>query len=252
MHTFISWNVNGIRAMLGKGFVPTVQELAPDVLAVQEIKCQAGQVELDLPGYVQTWNYAQRKGYSGTAIFSKQAPLKTLTTCGDAVASEEGRFLACDFGAYWFVTVYAPNSQPELVRLEVRHQFDQALTATLERLASEKPVILCGDLNVAHEPIDLAHPQQNEGKQGYSQVERDDFSRLLAAGFTDTYRYLHPTTQGVYTWWSYRERGRRTNAGWRLDYFVTSRSLDPHIKAAECLTDILGSDHCPILLTLDI
>jgi exodeoxyribonuclease-3 len=252
MTKFVSWNVNGIRAVLRKDFMEFFNAEDADVFAVQETKCQEGQVELDLPGYYQSWSYAEKKGYSGTAVFSKEKPLQVVRQIGLEVADVEGRVCACEFEKYWFVTVYSPNSQDQLQRLPIRAEWDADLTRFLDKLAKDKPVVMCGDLNVAHEPIDLHDPTGNEGHAGYTDTERDDLTKLLASGFTDTYRYLHPDTTGVYTWWSYRERGRRTNAGWRLDYFIVSNNLDSKIEKAACLTDVMGSDHCPTLLELDI
>lgn len=252
MRRFVSWNVNGIRAILKKDFESIFAELKADVFAVQETKCQDLQVELSLPGYHQSWSYAQRKGYSGTAVFSKEEPLRVVREIGDEAADTEGRVCACEFEDYWFVNVYVPNSQNGLARIDVREEFDAHFTDFLCELAEEKPVIVCGDFNVAHEPIDLKRPEANEGNSGYSQVERDDFSELLAEGFTDTFRSLHPDTTDVYSWWSYQFQARRTNAGWRIDYFLITEDLVPALREAECLTHIMGSDHCPILLELDL
>lgn len=252
MKKFVSWNVNGIRAILRKDFMAFFDQEDADVFGVQETKCQEGQVELDLPGYHQTWSYAEKKGYSGTAVFSKEEPLQVIRKVGLPVADEEGRVCACEFEKYWFVSVYSPNSQDQLQRLSVREEWDAHLTTFLDGLAKDKPVILCGDLNVAHEPIDIDDPEKNAGHAGFTDAERDDLTRLLDSGFVDTFRYLHPTEAGVYTWWSYRERARRTNAGWRLDYFLVSDALKDKIAAANCLTQVMGSDHCPVTLTLDL
>lgn len=253
MKKFVSWNVNGIRAVLRKGdFMDLFDKADADAFGVQETKCQEGQVELDLPGYHQTWSYAQKKGYSGTAVFSREEPLQVVRTIGLPVADEEGRICACEFADYWFVSVYSPNSQDQLQRLGVREEFDKHLTTFLDGLAKDKPVVLCGDLNVAHEPIDLKHPQANEGHAGFTEAERNDLTNLLDSGFTDTFRYLHPNETDVYTWWSYFRRARATNSGWRLDYFLVSNSLRDKIAAAECLMDVMGSDHCPVSLELDI
>ncbi len=252
MKRFVSWNVNGIRAILKKDFAAIFEELDADVFAVQETKCQDCQVELELGGYHQSWSYAERKGYSGTAVFSKEAPISVVREIGDVAADSEGRVCACEFEDYWFVCVYVPNSQNGLARIDVREEFDAHLANFLCELAEEKPVIVCGDFNVAHQPIDLKRPQANEGNAGYSQIERDDFSELLAEGFIDTFRHLHPDTAEVYSWWSYQFQARRTNAGWRIDYFLVSEDLEGAVAKAECLTDIMGSDHCPVLLELDI
>lgn len=252
MEKFVSWNVNGIRAILRKDFMAFFDREDADVFGVQETKCQEGQVELDLPGYHQVWSYAEKKGYSGTAVFSKKEPLQVVRKVGLPVADEEGRVCACEFEGYWFVSVYSPNSQDRLQRLPIREEWDAHLTRFLDGLAKDKPVILCGDLNVAHKPIDIDDPEKNAGHAGFTDAERDDLTRLLDSGFVDTFRYLHPTEADVYTWWSYRERARRTNAGWRLDYFLVSNALKDKVAAASCLTQVMGSDHCPVTLTLDL
>lgn len=250
MATFASWNVNGLRSILRKNFMDVFMEFDADVFGIQEIKCQEGQVDLELPGYTQTFSYAEKKGYSGTAIFSKEEPLNVLRKTGLAVSDEEGRIVACEFQKYWFVSVYSPNSQAGLERLGLREEWDAHLRKTCDTLSKEKPVILCGDLNVAHNPIDLAHPESNEGAAGFTTIEREDLTKLLQSGFIDTYRYLHPDTPNTYTWWSYRERGRRNNIGWRLDYFLVSDALKKAIQASTIHDNIMGSDHCPITLDL--
>ena len=252
MKKFVSWNVNGLRAILKKNFLDVVADLDPDVFAIQETKCQEGQAVLDLPQYHEAYSFAERKGYSGTAVFSKEEPLSVVTGIGEVAADTEGRICACEFAEYWFVCVYVPNSQRGLARIGVREVFDARFTDFLVELAAKKPVVVCGDFNVAHEPIDLRHPEANEGNAGYSQIERDDFSDLLAEGFVDSYRSLHPDQEGVYSWWSYQRRARLTNAGWRIDYFLVSDELEDRIVAADCLMDIEGSDHCPILLELNL
>lgn len=249
---FVSWNVNGIRAIMRKNFMEVFDAQAADCFGVQETKCQEGQVELDLPGYYQTWSYAEKKGYSGTAVFSREKPIQVVRKTGLEVADVEGRICACEFEPYWFVSVYSPNSQDQLQRLSIREEWDKHLTHLLDDMTKDKPVILCGDLNVAHEPIDLKDPEKNAGHAGFTNAERDDLTRLLDSGFTDTFRYLHPDQADTYTWWSYRERGRLSNTGWRLDYFLVSNDLRDKISAAACLMDIEGSDHCPITLELDI
>ena len=251
MEKFVSWNVNGIRAILRKDFMAFFDREDADVFGVQETKCQEGQVELDLPGYHQVWSYAEKKGYSGTAVFSKKEPLQVVRKVGLPVADEEGRVCACEFEGYWFVSVYSPNSQDRLQRLPIREEWDAHLTRFLDGLAKDKPVILCGDLNVAHKEIDLANPKANRQSAGFSDEERNAFSRLLDAGFTDSFRHLHPDTTQVYSWWSYRGRAREKNVGWRIDYFVVSRRLAERISVADIHCDIKGSDHCPVELILN-
>ncbi len=248
----VSWNVNGIRAILRKDFMSFFNEQDADVFGVQETRCQEGEVELELPGYHQAWSYAEKKGYSGTAVFSKEKPIQVIHKTGLEVADKEGRICGCEFDKYWFISVYSPNSQDQLQRLPIREEWDAHLTKLVDDLAKDKPVVLCGDFNVAHEPIDLAHPEDNEGHAGFTDAEREDFTRLLDSGFVDTYRYLHPDKGGVYTWWSYRERGRQSNSGWRLDYFLVSEALKGDIEAANILDNVMGSDHAPITLELAI
>lgn len=263
---FISWNVNGIRAALKKNFLEVFSEFGADIFAIQETKCQEGQVELDLPGYFQYWSYAQRKGYSGTAVFSKEEPIQVLHGIGDEYLDQEGRVCALEFDSFWFVDVYTPNSQMELARIDHRMQWDDAFREFLKGLeegslpadapngstAAPKPVVVCGDFNVAHNDIDLKNPDPNRGASGFSDEERGKFGELLDAGFTDTFRYLHPDLAGIYTWWSYRFRARNTNAGWRIDYFLVSDSLRDKIESASIYDGVEGSDHCPIGLELDI
>ncbi len=250
MKKYVSWNVNGLRAILAKDFLPFFKAQKADCFGVQEIKCQEGQVELELPGYYQSWSYAEKRGYAGTAIFSKEKPLQVLHGIGLEEVDKEGRICAAEFEDCWFISLYSINSQEGLARLGLREEWDAKLTAFLDELAKNKPVIVGGDFNVAHEAIDLAHPKENEGKTGYTEVERNDFSRLLASGFIDTFRYLYPNKTDVYTWWSYRERARLTNAGWRLDYFLVSDALKDKIQEATILDSVEGSDHAPITLTL--
>ena len=268
-YTFASWNVNGLRAVLKKdpSFTQIAEELDADVLALQETKLQEGQVEVELPGYTQTWSYAERKGYSGTAVFSREAPLSVRhaeallpfaeegeTTELVAVAATEGRVCALEFERFWFVDVYTPNAQNELARIDVRMAWDDAYRAFLRSLEEEtgKPVVTCGDFNVAHEPIDLKNPKSNEGNAGFSPQERDKFTQLLAAGYTDTFRALHPDETGAYSWWSYRFNARKNNAGWRIDYFLVSDSVAGNVRAAGIRNDILGSDHCPVTLEIEL
>lgn len=252
MKKFVSWNVNGLRAILDKDFLPFFKQQDADCFGLQEIKCQAGQVELELPGYQQSWSYAEKKGYAGTAIFSKEEPLQVLRGVGLEEVDKEGRICAAEFEKYWFVSIYSINAQDGLARLGLREEWDEKLTEFLDKLAKDKPVVVCGDFNVAHEPIDLANPEENEGKPGFTDAERNDFSKLLASGFVDTFRYLHPDATDIYTWWSYRERARLTNAGWRLDYFLVSDDLKEDIESAKILDSVEGSDHAPISLELKI
>lgn len=259
---FISWNVNGIRAVLKKDFMEIFDSFGVDVFAIQETKCQPDQVELELPGYYQYWNSAERKGYSGTAVFSRTEPLQVLYGLGDEYLDAEGRVLALEYPEIWFVTVYTPNSQAGLARIDHRMQWDDAFrdfcvglqegTLPDGSTAAPKPVVICGDFNVAHNDIDLKHPDRHRGDTGFSDEERGKFSSLLDAGFTDTFRFLHPDLADVYTWWSYKFRARSTNAGWRLDYFLVSSQLEDKIVAASIYDDVEGSDHCPIGLDLDI
>lgn len=301
---FISWNVNGIRAVLKKDFLEVFRQFGADVFALQETKCQPGQVALDLPGYHQFYSYAQKRGYSGTALFCREEPLQVLHGLGDAYLDTEGRILAAEFPDFWFVDVYTPNSQNELARIDHRMQWDdafrdfckgleegvvpagvpvsraqggqsadaaeaQAYLTFLETSDADaaadalpktgegertdaKPVIMCGDFNVAHHDIDLKNPGSNRGMSGFSDEERAKMDALQAAGFVDTFRFMHPDLAGVYTWWSYLRRARRTNAGWRIDYFLVSESLKGQIVAASIYDDVEGSDHCPVGLELDI
>lgn len=259
---FISWNVNGIRAIQNKDFMQVFDTFAADIFAVQETKCQAGQVELDLPGYNQYWSYAVRKGYSGTAVFSRAEALQVLHGLGDSELDTEGRIVALEFKDFWFVNVYTPNAQPELARIDFRMKWDDAFrnfclglekgTLPNGTFAQPKPVIMCGDFNVAHNEVDLKNPKQNRGNAGFSDEERAKMTALLDAGFVDTFRYLHPDEQGAYTWWSYRFNARKTNAGWRIDYFLVSSALKNKIESASIFSEVAGSDHCPIGLELNI
>ena len=266
----ISWNVNGLRAVLKKepSFAEIFSELDADVFAIQETKLQEGQVELDLPGYYQTWSYAERKGYSGTAVFSRVEPKQVLHAEAllpiaheilpadqeelVAVAATEGRVCALDFGSYWFVDVYTPNAQNELARIDVRLAWDACYREFLRRLATEKPVVTCGDFNVAHNEIDLKNPSSNRGNAGFSDEERDSFTELLAAGFTDTFRTLYPELEGAYSWWSYRFNARKNNAGWRIDYFLVSNDVAERVTGASIHNEVFGSDHCPVELTIEL
>ncbi len=250
MKKLISWNVNGLRAVLGKNFYEAVAALDPDVLCLQETKLQAGQVELELPQYHAYWNYADKKGYSGTLVLTKEEPLAVTYGIGVDEHDHEGRVITCEFPDEYLVCCYTPNSQDGLKRLEYRCRFEDALRAYLSRLAQTKPVILCGDLNVAHEEIDLKNPSANRQNAGFSDEERGKFSELLAAGFTDTFRYFYPDLKDAYSWWSYRMRARERNAGWRIDYFVVSDSLKDRLVSAAIHSEIFGSDHCPVELVI--
>ena len=259
---FVSWNVNGIRAVLGKDFMDVFDHFDADIFALQETKCQAGQVELDLPGYHQFWSYAERKGYSGTAIFCREEPERVLHGLGIPHLDREGRIVAAEFDRFWFVDCYTPNAQAELARIDHRMEWDDAFREFCVGLEAGmlpdgsrtpgKPVVMCGDLNVAHHDIDLKNPGPNRGNAGFSDQERGKLDELLEAGFVDTFRYVHPDLAEVYTWWSYQRRARRTNAGWRIDYFLVSESLAPRIAGASIYGEVYGSDHCPIGLELEL
>ena len=247
---FVSWNVNGLRACLNKGFLDYFREADGDVFCLQETKMQPGQVELDLPGYEQYWNSAEKKGYSGTAVFSRVKPLSVSRDIGDPAHVGEGRSITLEFPDLYLVTCYTPNAQEGLARIDYRMAWEDAFRAYLRRLDADNPVVVCGDLNVAHEEIDLKNPKTNRGNAGFSDQERGKMTELLAAGFTDTFRYFHPDLAGAYTWWSYRFRAREKNAGWRIDYFLTSNRLQDRLVSSEIRSDIFGSDHCPVELVL--
>lgn len=247
----ISWNVNGLRACVTKGFLDVFQSLDADIFALQETKLQPHQIDLELPGYQQFFNSAEKKGYSGTAIFTRREPLDVRYGIGIPEMDTEGRVITLDMGDYYFVTTYTPNSQSELARLDYRMKWDDAWRDLLCRLKAEKPVIACGDLNVAHTEIDLKNPKTNRHNAGFTDEEREKFSALLDAGFIDTWRYQHPGVEQVYSWWSYRFKAREKNAGWRIDYFVVSEDLAPRIVSTDIHTDIFGSDHCPVELVID-
>lgn len=246
----ISWNVNGIRAAVKKGFMDYFNDMDADFFCIQESKCQAGQIELDLPGYEQYWNYAQRKGYSGTAIFTKHTPLSVKYGVGENDTEEEGRIITLEYDKYYVVTVYTPNTKRDLSRLEYRLQWEDELKAYLKQLDEVKPVVYCGDLNVAHEAIDLKNPKTNIGNAGFTDEERGRMTRLLKAGFTDSFRYLYPDTEERYSWWSYMSKVRERNIGWRIDYVIVSNSLVDNIEKAEIHDQVLGSDHCPVMIEL--
>lgn len=247
---FISWNVNGIRACLKKGFMDYFNDMDADFFSIQETKCQAGQVELELPGYHQFWNYAERKGYSGTAIFTKHEPLSVKYGVGDHDTQEEGRIITLEYENFYLVNVYTPNSKRDLTRLEYRVVWEDELRVYLKSLNNVKPVIYCGDLNVAHQEIDLKNPKANIGNSGFTDEERGRMTRLLNAGFTDSFRYLYPDLTDHYSWWSYMNKVRERNIGWRIDYFIVSNCLQEKVNNSEIHDTILGSDHCPIMLEM--
>ena len=251
MKKMISWNVNGLRAVVGKGFLDIFNELDADIFCLQETKLQAGQIDLDLHGYYQYWNYAEKKGYSGTAIFTKEEPLSVAYGIGIEEHDKEGRVITLEFPDYYVITVYTPNSQTELARLEYRMTWEDAFRAYLKSLEKNKPVIVCGDLNVAHKEIDLKNPKTNRKNAGFTDEERNKFTELLSSGFIDTFRFFYPNQEGIYSWWSYRFKAREKNAGWRIDYFITSESLKDRLVGAKIHTDIFGSDHCPVELEIN-
>ncbi len=252
MKKFISWNVNGIRACVTKGFLDAFAALDADIFCLQETKLQAGQIDLPLEGYHQYWNYAEKKGYSGTAIFTKQEPISVFLGMDKAEHDTEGRLITLEFENFYFVCCYTPNAQDGLKRLDYRMKWEEDLKEYLVSLDKTKPVIYCGDLNVAHEEIDLKNPKTNRGNAGFSDEEREKFSRLLSSGFVDSFRYLYPDLTGAYSWWSYRFKAREKNAGWRIDYFVVSESIKDRISEAKIHSEIFGSDHCPVELVIDL
>lgn len=249
---FISWNVNGLRAVMGKNFLDIFRSLDADFFCIQETKLQEGQISLELPGYFQFWNYAEKKGYSGTAIFTKHKPLTVTRGIGIAKHDTEGRVLTAEYEAFFLVTVYTPNSQDELKRLAYRMEWEDAFRNYLCTLAEQKGVIVCGDLNVAHEEIDIKNPQTNRRNAGFTDEERAKMTELLASGFTDSFRSFFPDTKDVYSWWSYRFHARERNTGWRIDYFLVSDSIKSKMKSAAIRTEIFGSDHCPIELVAEL
>ena len=250
MKKMISWNVNGLRACVGKGFLDYFKEMDADIFCIQESKLQEGQIELDLEGYHQYWNYAKKKGYSGTALFNKEEPVSVAYGIGIEEHDQEGRVITAEFADYYVVTCYTPNSQSELRRLEYRMQWEKDFLAYLLRLQEKKPVICCGDMNVAHKEIDLKNPKTNHKNAGFTDEERACFDRMLESGFIDTFRYFYPDQEGIYSWWSYRFRAREKNAGWRIDYFITSPALKDRLEDARIHTEIMGSDHCPVELKI--
>ena len=248
----ISWNVNGLRAAMGKGFMDTFAQLDADAFCLNETKLQPGQIELDLPGYHQYWNSAEKKGYSGVAVFTRQEPLSVRYGIGVDEFDHEGRVLTLEMPQFYLVSCYTPNSQDGLKRLEYRMRWEDAFLSYLRSLEREKPVVLCGALNVAHQEIDIKNPKSNRMNAGFTDQEREKMTRLLNAGFVDTFRALHPDETGAYSWWSYRFHARENNAGWRIDYFIVSESLREHVREAAIHPEIFGSDHCPVELVLDI
>ena len=259
---FISWNVNGLRAVLKKDFEEIFASLNADVFALQETKCQAGQVDLEFPGYQSYWSYAVKKGYSGTAVFCRQEPLQVLHALGVEELDQEGRIVALEFSQFWFVCVYTPNAQNELARIDHRMAWDDAFRDFCKGLeqgvvpeggvpTTPKPVVMCGDFNVAHNEIDLKNPDSNRGNAGFSDQERGKFTELLNAGFCDTFRMLHPDLPEAYSWWSYRMRARERNAGWRIDYFLVSQQASKQVRSASIYNEVFGSDHCPVGIEID-
>ncbi len=248
----ISWNVNGLRACVQKGFLDFFREIDADIFCIQESKLQEGQIELELDGYHQYWNYAEKKGYSGTAIFTKKEPLAVAYGIGVEEHDHEGRVITLKFADFYMVTVYTPNSQDGLARLDYRMKWEDAFLAYLKKLEEKKPVIFCGDLNVAHQEIDLKNPKTNHKNAGFTDEERAKFTQLVENGFIDTFRFFYPEAEGVYSWWSYRMKARERNAGWRIDYFCVSEALKDRLQDAKIHTEVMGSDHCPVELTVEL
>lgn len=252
MKKLISWNVNGIRACVQKGFVDIFKEMDADIFCIQESKMQEGQLVLELEGYHQYWNYAEKKGYSGTAIFTKEQPISDSYGIGIEKHDKEGRVITLEYDKYYMVNVYTPNSQNELARLDYRMEWEEAFKVYLKKLEENKPVIVCGDMNVAHNEIDLKNPKTNRKNAGFTDEERGKFTDLLDAGFIDTFRYFYPDMKDIYSWWSYRFSARTKNAGWRIDYFLVSEALKGNLVDAKIHTEIMGSDHCPVELDIEI
>ncbi len=248
----ISWNVNGLRACVRKGFLDFFKEADADIFCIQESKLQEGQISVELDGYEQYWNYAEKKGYSGTAVFTKRRPLSVTYGIGIDEHDHEGRVITLEFGQFYLVTVYTPNSQDQLARLAYRMRWEDDFLAYLKRLEKTKPVVFCGDLNVAHEEIDLKNPRTNRHNAGFTDEERSKFSQLVQNGFIDTFRYFYPEKEGIYSWWSYRSRAREKNAGWRIDYFCVSEALKELLEDAKIDTEVFGSDHCPVELMISL
>lgn len=250
MKKLISWNVNGLRACVKKGFLDYFKDVDADIFCIQESKLQEGQIDLNLEGYYDYWNYAEKKGYSGTAIFTKEKPLNVTLGLGIEEHDKEGRVITLEFEDFYMITVYTPNSQDKLARIDYRMSWEDAFLNYLKELEKNKPVIVCGDLNVAHKEIDLKNPKTNRNNAGFSDQEREKFSNLLSNGFIDTFRYFYPDKEGAYSWWSYRFNARANNAGWRIDYFLTSNSLKDRLVSADIHNEIFGSDHCPVELII--
>ena len=248
----ISWNVNGLRACVGKGFLDFFHEIRADAVCLQETKMQPDQLTLELEGYSQYWNSAVKKGYSGTAIFTKMTPVSVKNGMDIPEHDNEGRVITCEYENFYLVTVYTPNAQSELARLDYRMTWDDAFREYLLELDAKKPVIVCGDMNVAHKEIDLKNPGPNRGSAGFTDEEREKFTKLLESGFTDTFRHLHPDLVGAYSWWSYRFKARQNNAGWRIDYFLVSDRIKDKIVTASILPEVVGSDHCPVMLEIEL
>ena len=248
----ISWNVNGLRACMQKGFPDFFEAIHADMFCLQETKLQAGQIDLQFPGYEQYWNYAEKMGYSGTAIFTKRKPLSVTYGVGNPELDTEGRLITLEFEDFYLVTCYTPNAQRELARIDHRMKWDAAFREYLMQLDAVKPVVACGDLNVAHSEIDLKNPASNRGSAGFSDQERESFGKLLDAGFTDSFRYRHPNVTGAYTWWSYMFKARQNNAGWRIDYFIVSDRIKDKILSTPIYSEVMGSDHCPVGIELDL
>lgn len=251
MKKLVSWNVNGFRAVLTKGFMEFLEKENPDIIGLQEIKLQEGQIDFNLENYYTYWNYAEKKGYSGTAVFTKEKPLNVTYGIGIEEHDKEGRVITLEYPNYYFITVYTPNSKTELERLDYRMIWEDEFRNYLNKLNEYKPVIVCGDLNVAHKEIDLKNPKTNTRSAGFTIEERNKFTTLLESGYTDTFRYFYPDKEQIYSWWSYRMRAREKNTGWRIDYFITSESLNSKLIDSKILTDILGSDHCPVELIIN-
>jgi len=247
----VSWNVNGLRACLTKGFLDYVAQENPDIICLQETKMQPEQAVFELEGYYRYFHSAEKKGYSGTAVLTKEEPLSVTYDFGDEIHRHEGRIITAEYPEFWLVCCYTPNSQDGLKRLEYRLQWEDDLREYLQQLDAVKPVVYCGDLNVAHQEIDLKNPKTNRMNPGFTDQEREKMTRLLSCGFVDSFRYLHPDAEGAYSWWSYRYNARKNNAGWRIDYFITSQRLAARIAAAEIRSEVYGSDHCPVVLELN-
>lgn len=249
---FVSWNVNGLRAVREKGFEDIFKNFDADAFCLQEIKLQEGQIDINFEGYYDFWNYAQKKGYSGTAIFTKHKPVNIMYGLGIDEHDKEGRLITLEYDNYYLATVYTPNSQPELVRLDYRQRWEDDFRDYFKKLDERKPVIICGDMNVAHNEIDLKNPKTNRKNPGFSDEEREKFTKLLDSGFTDTFRHFYPDKEGEYSWWSYRFNARKNNSGWRIDYFCVSDRLQENLKSASIHQDIMGSDHCPVSIEIEL